>query len=191
MIITHLVGIDPGMQGAIAIYNTHEQVIHKLINNPVDEEKREYKQEELVSILKEFNPENTFCILEKQHCMPGEGLPRTFKTGFGFGLFVGLLRGLRIPHQITYAKEWQRRVLLNYPKTMPVKERSIMNAKRFFNLEHLYRTPRSRIDHDGLADALNMVIYGMKFLSGEYGECQHSTNQIGVCIKCGELVDKV
>ena len=148
---------------------------------------------EIIKIFQDHvDPESTYVVLEKQHCMPGEGLTRTFKTGFGFGMYIGILETLRLPYSIVGAREWQNKVLLDYPKTMPIKERSIANAKHRFNMEHLYRTERAYTDHDGKADALNIVLYGKILcqdpLSLSESSHEHKLNKVKVCITCGEYV---
>ena len=189
MQIKKIVGIDPGLQGAIAIFDTHEHKIDFVGRTPINKKEKIYHYSELVKIFSSLDPETTLCILERQHCMPGEGLPRTFKTGFGFGMFVGMLEALHLPYQIVMAKEWQRRILLNYAKSIPIKERSIQNALHVFKLPFLHRTPRSVVDHDGMADALNMVLYG-KYLMESSGGDQHKhiLNPVKVCISCGDYV---
>jgi hypothetical protein len=104
-------------------------------------------------------------------------------------MFVGILSGLRLSFDIVMAREWQKKVLLGWPKTMPIKERSIKHAKRFFKLEHLHRTDKSYTDHDGLADALNMTLYKKMLIEDPVTDKHiHRLNSVNVCTNCGDYV---
>lgn len=194
MLTRHIVGIDPGLQGAIAIYNTYDKKIDFLGKTPTNYRKGLYLYQEIIKIFTDhIDPLDSYVIIEQQHCMPGEGLKRTFKTGFGFGMYIGILETLGLSYDIVLAMRWQNKVLFDYPKTIPIKERSIAHAKQYFKLDHLFRTEKSYTDHDGLADALNMVIYGKKKIEKpeEVDDNElhiHKLNPVKVCITCGEYV---
>jgi len=155
---THI-GIDPGVSGAIAAILEDGSV--RFFDMPVRKvksgkgAKSEYDASELASILQ---LDGIYCrshaTIERQQSMPEQGVASTFKTGFGFGLLVGVLAGLKLPYTVVSAVTWKRRMMDGMGKE---KGASILRAKQLFpqtagelNLKK----------HHGRADALLIAAYG-------------------------------
>jgi hypothetical protein len=98
-------------------------------------------------------------VLEKQQSMPGQGVSSTFSTGYGFGLWHGLIAGLGLPIRIVHAQTWQALLCRDIPGD-DTKGRSILAAGRLYPTIDLRATERCRVAHDGKADALLLAHYG-------------------------------
>lgn len=188
------IGIDPGVHGGIAYLHENELDVRPM---PIIGDK-EYNIQEMKNILKEFNlgGYEIFALIENQHPMPGEGLPRTFKTGMGFGILQGLLSGLEIPYAIISAKAWQREVFKGLPFKQDTKVSSGIIATRTFPKTRFYATERSRTVADGMTDAACIALYNQRFhgknggLLAQEQACIHRVLEANphVCINCGDIL---
>ena len=100
-------------------------------------------------------------VIEAVGPMPRQGVASTFRFGYGFGLWMGVLAALRIPHQAVAPQAWKRVVLAGTAKD---KAAAIAFAARRHPDVSLLATPRSRVPHDGLADAVCLAEYGRRLL---------------------------
>ena len=89
-----IIGIDPGLSGAIAILK-NDKVI-KLIEMPVMAEgkknKRQLNNAQLANILREIikNHEEISVVVEQVNAMPGQGVTSMFNFGQTFGSIKGI-----------------------------------------------------------------------------------------------------
>jgi len=105
----YFIGIDVGLSGAVSILDVNSIVV-KIIEIPtVKVVNSAYKRWYDVNKLKElFNSyPSSFCILEYQRPMTGQGISSTFRLGRGFGLLEGLTNVLCDNVIITDPKTWQ------------------------------------------------------------------------------------
>lgn len=185
-----VIGIDPGVRGGIAILKLPKLNVYPM---PIIGEK-EYNMQLIKTCLKGFFlPALTICYIERQHCMPGEGLPRTFKTGFGFGMLQGILTGLEIPFVVVNAKEWQKEMFKGLPKDQDTKVSSALVAQRLFPKNEFRATERSRTIADGMTDAACIAEYGMRVESRLVTQAQACIHRVrddnpDVCVVCGDIV---
>ena len=104
----------------------------------------------------------TFCI-ERQQAMPKQGVVAMFTTGFGYGMWHGLLYSFHAPfpktHQflVVRAMVWQQ-LLIGEQAEDDTKARSIARVKRLFPDVNMVQ-PRKKTPSDGLADACNIAHY--------------------------------
>jgi hypothetical protein len=164
--MTAYIGIDPGVSGAIAAILEDGSV--RFFDMPVCKvksgkgAKSEYDASALASILQLHGMYcRTHATIERQQSMPGQGVASTFKTGFGFGLLVGALAGLKLPYTVVSAVTWKRRMMDGMGKE---KGASILRAKQLFPQAaselHLKK-------HHGRADALLIAAYGRHLEPGD------------------------
>lgn len=163
------IGIDPGLKGGIACIQADGSL--QLFPMPTIGE-REYDVYELKRILLEAMGRNTeatdlsdvrnriLLTFERQHALPGQGLTSSLKTGIGYGILLGLVAGLEIPHQVVPAQTWQKALFTGLNTKLDTKEKSEIVAKRLFPSADFRRTERSRKGHDGLYDATCLAYYG-------------------------------
>ncbi len=188
------IGIDPGVKGGMAFYNEKTLNVFPM---PIIGDK-EYDIQRIREILFIETTRNLkeaiFATIEKQHCMPGEGLPRTFKTGMGFGILLGMFHGLEIPFQIVSAKEWQSKIFRGLPAGQDTKVSSVLIATRTFPGVDFRRSAHSKNLSDGLTDATCIALYTQRFknntLGGVEQNCVHRVlpENPTVCIACGTIL---
>lgn len=99
------------------------------------------------------------CCLEKVSSMPGQGVASTFTFGMNFGWIKGVLELGEIPYQEIRPQQWKKEFSLNSEKA-----KSIEVCRRLFPDVDLKRTPKCRIPHDGIAEALLMAEYARRKL---------------------------
>jgi len=111
-----LLGIDPGLSGAVACLDTTtgHLVVHDM---PVHQVKTSTKKLQniisataLAQIIRELKPD--WCGLEKVNAMPGQGVVSMFRFGQAYGIAYGVVSalGIRVVHITPQA--WQRAVQL-------------------------------------------------------------------------------
>jgi crossover junction endodeoxyribonuclease RuvC len=112
----------------------------------------------IMEILLDANPR--LVIVESQQCFPKQGGKSNFTTGFGYGRLLGLLEGLEIAHQVVRPKVWQK--AMGIVGSGQSKQQAASIALRLWPGLCLLATPRCRVPHDGLADALLMAEWGRR-----------------------------
>lgn len=157
-----VLGIDPGLQGAIAAINPDSTQILGLEDTPTlwAEGKTIYNVAEMAALIRRFAlMGDTVAILEQAQAMPGQGVSSTFSTGYGygFGLWSGILATLEIPYRTVRPSVWTRKVLHGAPGEG--KARTIAWASRMFPSAELV-PPGCRKPRDGRADALGLAVWG-------------------------------
>ena len=93
---------------------------------------------------------------------PGQGVASMFKFGMGYGALLGVAAGLSIPVELTTPQRWKGKVLHGTAKD---KSAAVAYCRRAFPSVQLV-LPRCRNPHDGMADALCLLEYGRRELSG-------------------------
>ena len=167
--MTVYVGIDPGKSGAVATlgggYAGKERWV-KMFWTPtikVGNSKPQFDTAGMFKILQTIAYEGGSIIvtLEKQQAMPGQGVSSTFQTGYGFGLWEGLIVGLGLSYTVVHPRTWKREMLKDIPGE-DQKGRSIIAAQRLFPKIDLKRTPRcKKVDHNA-AEAILIAEYGRR-----------------------------
>ena len=99
-------------------------------------------------------------MIEKQQSFPGQGVSSTFSTGFGYGLWLGLLNAAGIAYEEVRPAAWTKSMLSG--STGKGKGAHILAAKRVFPGIDLRRSERARVDDDGIADAALLAMYGYR-----------------------------
>ena len=107
-----IIGIDPGLSGAIAILK-NDKVI-KLIEMPVMAEgkknKRQLNNAQLANILREIieNHEEISVVVEQVNAMPGQGVTSMFNFGQTFGSIKGICATLSLPIFFVRPSKWKK-----------------------------------------------------------------------------------
>jgi crossover junction endodeoxyribonuclease RuvC len=155
-----VVGIDPGQDGAIAVLNGQDSYA---IKTPTIEfkGKTRYHAPEMVRVLRSIKG-TSLVILEKVTSNPKYGhVMSAFTFGIGFGMWLGILAALELPHQLITPQLWKKTVLAGTAKD---KQAAIEFALRRYPQISLLATPRSKKPHDGIADAICLAEYGRQLL---------------------------
>jgi len=154
------IGIDPGINGAVACINASSLEVLELMNTPTlsAEGKRLYDISEIAATIRRLSLfGDAVVVLEQSQAMPGQGVSSTFATGRGFGIWEGVLSALDVPYRAARPVVWTKRVLVGMPGEG--KARAINFVLRMFPGCELV-PEGSRKPSDGRADALCLAYYG-------------------------------
>lgn len=91
--------------------------------------------------------------------MPKQGLSSTFKFGKGYGTILGVLGALGVRTELVTPQKWKSVVLAGTAKD---KDAAIAWCRRAYPSVNLLATERSRVPHDGIADAVAICEYGRR-----------------------------
>ena len=107
-----VIGIDPGLSGAIAVLENNK--VLNIFDIPVMSEgkknKRQLNSALLVNLLKEnINKEEEVAIVvEKVNAMPGQGVTSMFNFGQTFGAIKGICAALNLPIFFVRPSKWKK-----------------------------------------------------------------------------------
>ncbi len=186
---TFVLGIDPGLRGGLAFLNLVGQI--ELYPMPTIADK-DYDIQEIKRLLGQFQP--VLAVLEQQIAMPGQGLTSTLQTGKGFGILLGLLAGLEIPHQVVGAKAWQAKLYTGVKADLDTKAKSEIIAKRLFPRADFRKSDRARVAADGLTDAACISEYGRRLYTGNGVSIEKQVDHTpmegneDICKVCGDFI---
>ena len=173
------VGIDPGLDGAIAILHykhnrgvivldKHTSDVH---DTPITKEKkngsliRDYKIPDLFNIVDGiramFGSDSAFVGLERVASMPGQGVHSMFKMGEGLGIWRGVLGACGLEYEWVHSLKWRRHYgFIKHVKDMTQEQKKVYhNNRKRVSLEHARKLFGDDVDlslqkHSGRADAL-------------------------------------
>ena len=107
-----IIGIDPGLSGAIAILDNNK--VLNIFDIPVMSEgkknKRQLNSALLVNLLKENinKEEEVAVVVEQVNAMPGQGVTSMFNFGQTFGAIKGVCAALELPIFFVRPSKWKK-----------------------------------------------------------------------------------
>ena len=107
-----IIGIDPGLSGAIAILENNK--VLNIFDIPVMSEgkknKRQLNSALLVSLLKDNidSKEEVAVVVEQVNAMPGQGVTSMFNFGQTFGAIKGICAALDLPIFFVRPSKWKK-----------------------------------------------------------------------------------
>ena len=107
-----IIGIDPGLSGAIAILENNKVI--NIFDIPVMSEgkknKRQLNSALLVDLIKENikNCEEVAIVVERVNAMPGQGVTSMFNFGQTFGAIKGICAALELPIFFIRPAKWKK-----------------------------------------------------------------------------------
>ena len=107
-----VLGIDPGLTGAIAILEGKNVI--KVFDMPTMAEGKKNKKQlnsaQLVNIIKEnvTNGDEVAVIVEQVNAMPGQGVTSMFNFGQTFGAIKGICAALNLPIFFVRPSKWKK-----------------------------------------------------------------------------------
>tara|TARA_Y100000114_G_C11753034_1_gene325417 strand:+ start:800 stop:1309 length:510 start_codon:yes stop_codon:yes gene_type:complete len=155
-----IIGIDPGLSGGVAILDM-DGAVRSVSLTPtisVGKTKRDYDIQEMQRLLS--GGDVLWAFIESQSARPGQGVSSTFKTGYGYGIWLALITSCEISLNVVSPRTWTSKMLSGVPGDG--KDRNILAAKRLFPKTDLRKSERARKPHDGIADALLIAEYGRR-----------------------------
>ncbi|MBB6254110.1 hypothetical protein [Nitrospirillum iridis] len=149
-----VIGIDPGLSGAIAVLSpdgalvVHDMPTHRLTRTELDLPALAHIFDGLA---KEAAP---VAFLERVGAMPGQGVSSMFKFGTCFGALQGLLAAHFIPVTLVTPQSWKRAMGCPAGKDA-ARARASQLLPRQAGLWPLKK-------HDGRAEAALIALYGQR-----------------------------
>ena len=107
-----IIGIDPGLSGAIAVLENNK--VLNIFDIPVMSEgkknKRQLNSALLVNLLKENinKEEEVAVVIEQVNAMPGQGVTSMFNFGQTFGALKGICAALELPIFFVRPSKWKK-----------------------------------------------------------------------------------
>jgi len=107
-----IIGIDPGLSGAIAILENNK--VLNIFDIPVMSEgkknKRQLNSALLVNLIKENinKDEEVAVVVEQVNAMPGQGVTSMFNFGQTFGALKGICAALELPIFFVRPSKWKK-----------------------------------------------------------------------------------
>lgn len=154
-----VLGIDPGLSGALAFYDTVEQTV-EVVDMPVLElvrngkKKREVSAQALANHIAGRKISSAF--LERVNAMTGQGVTSVFSFGRSLGIVEGILAAYDIPTTLVTPQAWQKAV-----GQRAGKDGSRERAMQLFPAQvELFQRKKD----DGRSDASLIAYYGAKTL---------------------------
>ena len=152
-----ILGIDPGLSGALALYDTSEQTV-EVFDMPVldlvrnGKKKREVSAQALANLLAATTIKAAF--VERVNAMPGQGVTSVFSFGRSTGIVEGILAAYDIPTTLVTPQAWQKAV-----GQRAGKDGSRERAMQLFPAQaDLFQRKKD----DGRSDAALIAYYGAK-----------------------------
>ena len=146
-----VLAIDPGKAGAYVFWDGASVVAETMPIMGDEIDLGELRKEWLA-----FEPDVAY--LEEPFAGPMMSKVSAMTFGRSVGRLEGVLAGLKIPYETVRPQTWKAVVLKGTAKD---KEAAITYATRRFPSVSLIRGNRSRKAHDGIADALCILTWGM------------------------------
>ena len=142
-----VLGIDPGMSGAVAAYDTGTKTFQIL---------RDFKHlQEIAFAISELSTEGARAVLELVSARPGQGVSSMFTFGRATGVALGALYLTRTPFIETTPTRWQGWAAKRAIWRAPFDSRGVLGVLR----PECASTVARKKDHNS-ADAMLMALWG-------------------------------
>lgn len=151
-----ILGIDPGLHGAVALYRSDKDFgvfdmpIFELVRN--GKKKHELDPHTLHNLLLPYRLSTAW--LERVSSMPGQGVSSVFSFGMSYGIVIGVLASLGIPYNFVSPQVWK--------KAMAVPAAKDAARARASQLLPLHTNKWNLVKHDGRAEAALIALYGFR-----------------------------
>ncbi|CAB5178791.1 hypothetical protein UFOVP156_36 [uncultured Caudovirales phage] len=150
-----IIGIDPGLNGAIAVLDQSQKLLvcHDMPTVTLQSSKttkRQVNEHQVAEILQRVQPTHAF--LEFVSARPNQGVTSMFNFGVSYGIIRGVLGALQIPYSFVTPQKWQR--------DLGVAKGKDANRLRAIQLYPESVNYFSRARDDGRADAALIAHWG-------------------------------
>jgi crossover junction endodeoxyribonuclease RuvC len=143
-----VIGIDPGLSGAVAFY--FPEAPDRIIAEDMPVAAGEVDCATLAARITQMGP--AFAIVERVASMPKQGVASTFKFGASYGAVRGVLAALQIRTHLVAPAVWKKHFRLGSDK----------EKSRALALQTFAKTPEhfSRKKDHGKSEAALLALYG-------------------------------
>lgn len=159
-----ILGIDPGLSGALAIIEDGPQGGCLCVDMPTlalsrgGKARREIDAHQLATLIVNWMPTHAF--IEGMRAMPGQGVSSMFALGKGYGIILGVLAATSIPYTVVDARKWKNAFSLNKDKdAAKARASQLLPAAA-------HQWPLKK--HDGRAEAALLALYGVRLAEGAF-----------------------
>ena len=109
-----IIGIDPGINGAICFFENGQ--VKDVIEMPTMADGKKNKRQingnqmynELILRIKGYNTQNINVIVEQVSAMPGQGVTSMFNFGQSFGVIKGICAAMQLPIFFVRPAKWKK-----------------------------------------------------------------------------------
>lgn len=171
------IGIDNGKDGAIVVLDPSGKITEKfktpLLKASTKGGKKQGRDEyditlmgaTLLKIRDQASAANDsiFVTIEKAQPLPPKmgGVAANYQRGFSFGLWQGLMSGLRIPYQVVTPQAWQK-VMLAGIAADDTKQAAAIAASRLWPDENWRKSELAKKADEGFVDAALIGEFGRR-----------------------------
>ncbi len=154
----HVIGIDPGLGGAVAVLPEL-----KLYDTPIADLAaggRQYLPALMADLLRPWAGGKTTAFLEYQQAFPQQGVHSVFSIGMGYGIWLGVLGALKISVKIVRPTEWKKEMLPglgSVPKKKKKEAARLRALELYPGMSHMLNL----VKHHDRAEALLLARYGV------------------------------
>lgn len=157
------IGIDPGLDGAIAIYNPddgHKLTMHDMPTLAITRGKSKKREVDAHAARTIFTYAGGHrrVIIEQSGPMSRDGAMQAWKTGSGWGIVYGVAVGAGLPVQIVTVQRWK--------KAMGATADKDLSRKLAMSAFPDYANHFIRKKDDGRAEAALIALYAYKLEQG-------------------------
>ncbi len=158
------IGIDPGVTGGICVVNAATGRMMAAQRTPIlpVTGKKQYNAAAMRDILLNGMYEVRLATIEKVGVHPHDGKVGCFNFGVGYGLWIGLMVALSIPHIEVSPQRWQARMLAGLPRGGSSKASAMRAANSLFPTLELTVKADS-----GIADSALIAEFGRRIQTGK------------------------
>jgi len=144
-----ILGIDPGLTGALAFYFPSHPMLVGIHDMPIDG--KSVDGYELAKIIRQYNPDVAF--IEAVHSFSGQGVASSFNFGCSYGVVRGVVAACNIPAILVSPQKWKRALELSKDKNQSLEMARMMwpDSDKF-----------KRRKDDGRAESALIAMYGYK-----------------------------
>ncbi len=166
----NFVGIDPGLDGALAVINSDDPTRPRIWDTPTGKvgtsksSKRIPMPFEMRQILYDnILLQDTIVFIEKVHAMQKQGVTSMFNFGLGYGLWIGIVTALGLSLEYVTPQKWMKEMMAGRPIG---KDAQVARAQELWpSIAEQLVGPRGG-KKDGRADALLIAEYGRRTYGG-------------------------
>lgn len=151
-----IIGIDPGLSGAVAVLNGTDSLI--VIDMPTmtvernGKAKRQVSATELAELLYLYSGKDCHVFCERVGAVSGQGVTSVFSFGRSFGMIEGILAAFKLPVTYVAPATWVKGV-----KRGAGKDASRQRAMELFPAN---QADFKRVKDDGRSDAALIAYWG-------------------------------
>ncbi len=153
--MSSVMGIDPGLKGAVAVINLSTGEATFWLLSAIIENRTTHFED----IISAYGVQHVY--IEKAQARPGQGVSSMFNYGTGYGRIIGWVEILGIKFTLVPPQTWTKE-LHKGTKEGTAKQRSKEAALQLFPGTDFRASQRCVTLHDGLIDALLIAEYGRR-----------------------------